>query len=232
MPLADAIQADLDSRKLSRFHVRTAIYWHDYQQGLKLGRKGVYLAPPHFAAWAVHKHNFIPLVRLNEPLSYVIASDRTDRSLFEINDLANQFICSTKPLNLDYILINSTFEKSVMAAIPITVDSAIAEMNDSESQCKAFSVSDHALRDMAREGNSKFIRLTQSPSMKNYVLISHPAIAERQRLAIKNYFLQKSTKQLLMPIASQFSQNGSWVRAKKADYPKKYFAQLEKYWSQ
>jgi len=230
MPLAHAIQADLNSHKLAHYQVKTAVYWHDYQQGLKLGRLGVYLAPPHFAAWAIHKHNFLPLVRLNQPLSYVIAANSSDKSLFEINDLANKPICSNKPLNLDYLLINSTFEKLAMSAIPVTVASVTTEMKNKKSHCKAFSVSDHILQEIAREGDSSHIRLAQGPSMRNYVLISHPQVSQQNRMAIKRYFLQKSTKDLLLPIASQFSKDGSWARAQKEDYPKSYLTQLEKYW--
>ena len=99
-----ALDRRLQSAISSPLNLRGIDYWHGFQHGLRSGRKGLYFAPPHFAAWAIAEHDFTPLVRLSGTLRYVIAADRSNPQLFEINDLANRPICTTKPLNLDYLL--------------------------------------------------------------------------------------------------------------------------------
>ena len=74
-------------------------YWNSYQQSIRHGKRGIYLAAPHYSAWAVVKHNFVPVLRIAEPLKYVIAARRGDSHLFEINDAQSIGVCSepTKP---------------------------------------------------------------------------------------------------------------------------------------
>jgi hypothetical protein len=228
--VADSLQNDLEHIGINQIEVKTAIYWHNFQQGLRQGHLGFYVAPPHFAAWAIANHGFLPLARLAEPLSFVIATNKSDKSLFEIGDLAYKPICSSKPLNLDYLLINNTFEKSVSSAIPTTVDSVPKEMKKAKSACAAFSISNHMLEREARKGTTKYIRLAQSLRTKNYVLVAHPKISKQLSKGIKDYFLSNRGEHQLMPLSLLFSNSGEWVKATTKDYPLEHADGLQKYW--
>lgn len=205
-------------------------YWTNYQQGLRHGSPGIYLAAPHFAAWAINEHKFLPLVRLNQPLQYVIAVRRTDHELFEINDLDRQYVCAQRPLNLDYLLVNQAFDKPLMAANILSVDSVQQEMQSIRSACKGFALSDHLFQQLAGQHPEKYIRLQQGASLNNYVIIAHPGVPVAQLELLQKLLKRPEAQAPLSTILRQFSSSGDLVPARAADYPQDYMKVLSTYW--
>ena len=115
------IQTTLHSEGLDQIEVIAVKYWHNYQRSLRAGHFGIYLAAPHYTAWALAEHDFVPIVRLAEPLKYVIAAHRSNANIFEVNDLDNQRVCAQAPLNLDYLLVNRAFDKPLLSADIVSV---------------------------------------------------------------------------------------------------------------
>ena len=228
--MIDSINLQMAGHGLSNIKIETTDYWHAFQQGLRAGRFGVYFAPPHFAAWAISRHGFKPLVRIPEPLSYVIAARSADRNLFEIGDLAGRKVCTSKPLNLDYLLIVNTFDVSIASAKIEIVDSVAAEMRNPMTRCEAFSLSNHLFDQFEIETPDRFIRLQQSSRYNNYALLVHPDVAENQAKALQQYFLQEQTQLLLAPMLKFFAKNAQLVRGSIDDYPPDYWQALTPYW--
>ena len=228
--LAESLQAQAASNGPAGFTIKTSDHWHAFQQGLRNGRFGAYFAPPHFAAWAIARHGFKPLLRLAEPLSYVIAAKRADSELFEISDLANRTICSNKPLNLDYLLINQAFSQSLVSAKLKFVASVEKQMLNPASRCDAFSLSNHLFEKHARLSPGKFIRLQQSVVYNNYVLLVHPQVPADLAGKLQDYFLARQTQELLSPMFIMLASKGQLVRSEADDYPAEYWRVLMPYW--
>ena len=228
--LISTLEDALGEIGLNQIKVEGSDYWHAYQNGLRSGRTGIYFAPPHFAAWAISQHNFVPLARLSSPLSYVIATHQEDRALFEINDLSGEKVCSSRPLNLDYLLINSLFQDFVNAPQIEIVPSVVLQMRSSDSQCQAFAVSNHLFEQFEIEQPNKFIRLQQSNLHNNYVFIAHPKFAGRDLRTLRHFLLATKTQKLLEPVLKLFATEGELVSSRKNDYPKQYWKPLTPYW--
>ena len=231
-PLINALNAALRELGLKQITVEGSDYWHAYQNGLRSGRAGIYFAPPHFAAWAISEHNFLPLARISSPLSYVIATHQEDRALFEINDLSGEKVCSSRPLNLDYLLINSLFQDFLNAPQIEIVASVERQMRSVDSACRAFAVGNHLFERFELEHPNKFIRLQQSALHNNYVFVAHPQIAPADLNKIRRFLLSTKTQDLLQPILRLFATKAELVRSRKGDYPKKYWEPLAAYWLQ
>jgi len=226
----DHLKKALSNKGLGDIQVRFADHWQNYQQALRTGKPGIYLAAPHFSAWAISRHNFKPLVRLREPLRYAIATHRSDASIFEINDLAGRSVCTQKPLNIDYLLIGQAFENKILSATPISVASVVGEMRAKQSHCDAFALSDHHLETLARELPNKYIRLYQSPSYNNYVFLTHPRVNPVIQNKLEEFLLDPAHQQVLQPILTLFAGNPRLVKSKARDYPQGYLKQLTPYW--
>lgn len=210
--------------------VATVDDWHDYQQGLRHGRVGLYLAPPHFAAWAIEKHSFQPLLRISKPLSYVITTTRQNPTLFEVNDLAGRTVCTGNPLNLDYLLLNQVLAKSVRSAKIEIVDSVEQEMHLPETTCDAFSVSLHIFEKFTINQPNRWIRLQQSGLLNNYVLLAHPDVPPSQLSNVKAYLSSDIGQQLLSPVLNLFADGARLIPARVEDYPATYSKTLDRYW--
>lgn len=224
------LSAELLKHGLSQVEFKTIDYWHNYQQGLRAGREGVYFAPPHFAAWAISEHQFLPLLRLAEPLSYVIAVNRNQPNFFEINDLADKAVCSTQPLNLDYLLINNALGDGYLSADIVVVNSVPVEMRKASSDCDGFSLSNFAFEKVDYRAPNRFIRLHKSKQYNNYVMVSHPATSAEKAAALIEFFALQKTQNLLKPILSQFASETNLIPSIASDYPSHYWRELAPYW--
>lgn len=229
--LGKKFQAALLEYGLASVEVRFSDHWHRFQQGIRTGRKGIYLAAPHYAAWAINRHHFIPLIRLKEPLRYVIATKRANAQIFEINDLAKQTVCTQKPLNLDYLLINSAFGNELLSANTKTTKSVAHQMRADNTSCVAFAVSDHYVKQLELKRPNQFIRLHQGQIFNNYVFVIHPDINPDLRHKLRQFLNQTSTQQLLQPVLKLYATNTNLVNAKKEDYPSDYAKYLMPYWT-
>ncbi len=231
--LSQSLSDRLNTSGQTSIEVATAEHWHEYQQGLRAGRPGLYLAPPHFAAWAINQHGFTPLVRLATPVSYVIAARRNDTEIFEMNDLANMRVCAGKPLNLDYLLVNNAFDNSLLSADIKVVESVTDEMRKASSPCRAFSLTNQNYQRLAVVFPDRYIRLQQSEKFNNLVLIADLATVTalgESIAALTNILSSDQGKSILEPMLLDYAPRASWVNAVRQDYPQEYARALLPFW--
>lgn len=224
------MRADFRRMGLNNISIETVDYDHNYQQGLRAGRLGIYFAPPHFAAWAIEHYNFQPLVHLLEPLAYVIAVQRNKPNLFEVNDLAGKRVCARKPLNLDYLLVNKILKNSVVPAEIIIVDQVLEQMKSNSTLCEAYSISRHVFDRLEKQTPERFIKLYQTDTYANYGLISHPGVDQSDLKKIRSYFLLDRTQLMLAPLLNEFAGSHRMVRSSIQHYPRRYWQDLAPYW--
>lgn len=224
------LETALADAKLGHIEVKTADYWLGYQQGLRLGRVGVYFAAPHYSAWAIQSHNFVPLLRLPTSLKYVIAARKDDSHFFEVNDLAQQQVCTHRGLNLNYILLTNVFKKGLFSAKPLEVWSVADEMKKDTADCKAFSVSDHLFEELNIKYPNKFTRLYQGNTFNNYAFLAHPEIDPEIRHRLERFLKSPRAIKLLEKIYRMYSSKINLVSARKSDYPTAYIEPLSDYW--
>lgn len=231
--MADQLQQAISRIDVTSVNIVTAEHWHEYQQGLRAGRPGIYLAPPHFAAWAIHQHQFKALIRLSSPLSYVIAARRNDANVFEMNDLAKLPVCARKPLNLDYLLINNAFDNTLLSADIMVVPSVIKEMRRSTSDCRGFSLSNTQFEQLALTFPDRYIRLQQSMKFNNLVMLSDAGswVKHGDRIdRIKTYLVTEQGREVLAPMLGEMALSATWISARSSDYPAKYYQSLAPFW--
>lgn len=231
--LTTQLRNALDQAQLAEVELVTAEHWHTYQNKLRLGRKGLYIAPPHFSSWAVHKFDFVAHVRLASPLSYVIATKRSNQHIFEMNDLADRPVCSSRPVNMDYLLINRAFDNPVLSARIKTVASVDKEMRQSNHNCDGFALTNQQYKSISAESPTRYIRLQQSAKYHNLALISDAeSTANEPETIAKIIRLLNSEKgrQILDPWVSQYSSSKLWVASSALDYPSDYFDILTPFW--
>lgn len=228
--LAMKLDAALNRAELAQIKTKSTDYWHPYQQGLRQGRTGIYLAAPHFTAWAINKHKFAPLLRLPDRLKYVIASRSDDAHLFEVNDLAGRSVCSQNSVNLDFMLVRTAFGNSFLAAQNKVVNSVARAMQYDNQNCDAFSVSEHLFKRFNLESPYRFIRLQQGNEYNNYAFVAHPGITKNLRMSLKKFLRSPDAQTVLKPLLKQFSNKTNLVPIKPTDYPNTYLKPLELYW--
>ncbi|NND81256.1 MAG: hypothetical protein HKN50_02380 [Gammaproteobacteria bacterium] len=220
----------LNGSGLASIEAHAVKYWPRYQQNIRNGMPGIYLAAPHFSAWAIHQHNFVPLARVAEPLRFVVASHRSDSHVFELNDLKNRNVCARRPLNLDYLLVNQAFTKSMHAASMLVVDSVDEEMQSDDSACEGFVVTDLQYRRMNRRQPDKYIRLFQSPSYSNYAIVAHPSTDPQILNQLFDVLQSPQLQALLHRLLENYASRIDLIPATSEDYPQHYADSLAIYW--
>lgn len=228
--LLSQLRVALDQARLTVIKIRTAENWLQYQQAIRAGKRGVFFTAPHYAAWSLHENQFRPLLRLNKPIKYVIAVERAKDNFFEINDLANSQICTQRALNLDYLLVNNAFQNRLLSATQKTVWSVTQAMQDEQSECDAYSISDHIFAQFERDQPNKFIRLKQGKTFNNYAFIAHPRISSRIRNKLSAFLLADKNLELLTPLYEMYAEQSTLIPANKDDYPPSYLDTLRPYW--
>ena len=223
------LDAALFSAGLGQFSTETTDYWHKYQQGIKLGRPGIYLAAPHFVAWAQHKHDFIPLIKLESEIQYVLAARSGDIGLFEVDDLNKRSVCTQSHLNLDSILLNHSFSNPLYSAQNIVVSDVLKELRLNNKTCDAFSLANHLFLAHNLTQPKSLIRLQQGPLWPPYAWIIHPQL-EAQRSAMIQFLRSDVVIEILSPITRTFSDGNRLLDTDKKDYPKSLASPLFNYW--
>ena len=228
----------LQKSGLHHITIKYADNWQQYQQNIRYGRQGIYYAPPHFTAWLVEQHNFTPLLKVKDDLKYVIASRSRDSHIFEMSDLIGRKICTQSPLNLDFLLINTAFKKSIKTADAYYVVSVADEMNAEQSPCSAFSISNHfyleqnsqAQEQSQREAPVEYIRLAQSEQLNNFAISIHPSLVDKHSKKLMSFFTSDEAQKALSPLLKLTSSQAQLVNTNKLDYPSHYTDKLELYW--
>ena len=224
------LEQELANAGFGNVEVVTADYWHTYQQSIRKGRPGIYFAAPHFLAWTLHQHNFQPLLKLAEPLKYVIASRRNNSNVFEVNDLNKKTVCTQRALNLDYLLVNAAFDNPMHSAKTWPVWSVLEEMKKVQNRCTAFSISDHHFVELELAAPDNFIRLQQGEIFPNFGFAIHPSLVEKYAKKLTEFLQRKSTYDLLRPMYRQTASKAYLVTASIEDYPIGYTEALATYW--
>ena len=228
----------LQKSGLDHITIKYADHWQQYQQNIRYGRQGIYYAPPHFTAWLIEQHNFTPLLKVKDSLKYVIASRSRDSHIFEMCDLIGRTICTQNPLNLDFLLINTAFKKSIKTADAHYVASVADEMNAEQSSCSAFSISNHFYLEQNIQGQEQsqretpveYIRLAQSEQFNNYAISIHPSLVDKHSEKLMSFFTSDEVQKALSPLLKLTSSEAQLVKTNKLDYPPHYTNKLELYW--
>jgi len=227
--LVETLEQALSDQKLSNIKIITADYWQSYQQNIRHGRIGIYYAAPHFTSWAIKHHQFQPLLKTQGNLKYVIASQRSNPDVFEIRDLEGKTICTRSALNLDYLLIIKTFEKSLQPANIQVVESTDEQMNNTKTLCSAFSISEFQFSEQQTQA-IKHIRLAQGLDYTNYGISLHPSLSSEYANRLTDFFQQESILEILKPLIKRNSSKVALIPANSSDYPADYSLHLEQYW--
>ena len=230
--LIDQLNERLTHKQLSQFQFKASDYWHPFQQGIRQGRDGVYLAPPHFAAWAIHKHRFIPVAKLEGNLTYVIVARKDDLSLFEIDDLNNRKVCSQAALNLDYLTLRQAFSNPLYSAETVIVADVFQYLQEDNAECEAFAISNHQFFELDAKSPDLYIRLQQGETWPSYAFVSHPEVETISLLKLRNFLLTKDIQAALEPILKKFSESGSLSKAYLRDYPEQLKEILQTDWGE
>ena len=228
--LAQKLESGLKSYGLDNIKVQYADLWHNYQQGIRTGKHGIYFTAPHFAAWATNIHGFKPLAKIAEPISYVITAKEAHPEVFEINDLINRTICSKQPLEQDYVFLTDTFAKKYGSFNHHFLSDVQNEMLTKKSSCDGFVISNHVLKSMLQSGNRDYIRLYQSKTYNNYAFIAHPNIDPETSAKLTSFLVDPESVIFLKLIVSRYAKDLKLVRAGPDDYPESYANRLKIYW--
>lgn len=229
--LIKSLQLEFNNANLAHIKVKNTHFWHPYIQGLRQGKKGFYLAAPHFSAWTINKHQFIPLIKLAGTLQYVLISRRNDINIFEVNDLARKRICASKAPNLDFILANNALQKSLNSPQIIAKESAFHSMRSNDNQCDAFVISEHLFKQYSLQQPFEFIRLQESQTYPNYAFLSSPNIDPAIQFKFKKIIMSKNVQTLLKPVFDNYSSKPILLSANNEDYSKVQNPYLEKIWA-
>ena len=230
--LITQLTSALKAADLDNIRVKTTTQWHTYQQSIRHGRDGIYLSSPHFSAWLKNKHNFTPILKLSDTLSYVITVPTSDTDIFEIRDLVNKTICARPPLSLDYLLITQAFANNVQSAEAHNVDSAVDELNKTQPPCTAFSISEHEFSNLEATTPGKYIRLIQGPRYSNYAVFASPSINRDTLDKFQRFLKLDNTKAIINPLLSNIDPDSTFINITNEDYTEKEAEILSTYWGQ
>jgi len=228
--LSPQLQQAFISEGLNNITVKHADYWQQYQQNIRRGQIGIYYAPPHFTAWVIEKHNFKALLKVKNNLKYVIASKQANEEIFEIRDLKNKDICTRTALNLDYLLVINAFEKNLQTANTNIAISPAEEMFNPNSQCSAFSISEHFFVQLQLNQPNHFIRLFQGTEYQNYAISIHPSLDKAYSAKLSRFLTSEHALKILSPLLKLSTSSPTLLKAKEDDYSSKYAEPLKRYW--
>jgi len=228
--LANELEAALKAESVNHITVRNGDFWHPYQQGLREGRKAIYFAQPHFAAWAMTKHNFTPIYKLHGRLKYVLAAKRVDDTIFEVQDLSGKVICREAGLNLGTVWLNDVLSNNQITARSKELPSVEHVMAKQTLDCDAFVINDYAYDRINQQQRSRFIRLAQSPIYSHNAFIAHPEISPEQVSLIDKALKSKGVKRVLKPYFTSLSKWQNLLPVKEDDYGARDIELLTTYW--
>ena len=229
--LIEQLNIAIENSQADYIKVITTDYWHPYQNGIRQGRSGIYFAAPHFSAWLVNKHQFIPSLALSGKLQYVIAARRSDSDIFEVRDLANKTVCTNATMDLSFILVRESMSRSILAAQTKIVQDVANEMRVDNKACDAFSLSEHLFLEFASKDPYQFIRLQQSNEFSNYAYVISPDTSPKAVTTVKHFLSSKEVKKILHPMYRLYSQEPAIVNSSADRYPIEQMAPLTTYWS-
>ena len=230
--LEKKIESEFRNQGLESFQVKGTVFWHPFQSGIRTGKKGVYFAQPHMAAWAIAKHNFDPVFRLHGRLNFVLATTRANTKLFELDDLNGKVICHESGLNLGTLWLEDILGGYQIAANRREVTNIEATIQDAiEAQkCDAFVLENLAYERTNKTAGGKYIRLAQSAFFKHNVFIAHPELTSREKLVLRKALKSAKLKELLKPYLLNLSKWDNLVEVSEEDYSLQDSLILEPYW--
>ncbi|MEO0367692.1 MAG: hypothetical protein AAF197_02785 [Pseudomonadota bacterium] len=215
---------------LDNINIEPADYWQVYLNAIRVGRPGIYLAAPHFASWLVQQHDFKPIARFSEPLSYHLVTRQDDFWNFEVGDLAGKNVCTDHALNLDFLMLSDLFKERRGSAIKAVTWSLETRFKEDDPRCSAFVVPDNLLNKMVRKRPGYYVQLAATESFSHFALLTHPDISDAVVSQLADVVASEDAIQLISEINSAIEANAKIEPATKADYPRSYTQALDRYW--
>lgn len=232
--LAKKLETEFRRQGLELLQVRGTAFWHPYQNGIRTGKKGIYFAQPHLAAWAISQHEFEPIFRLHGRLNFVLATNKANTTLFELEDLNGKKICHESGLNLGRLWLEDVLGEYLVAAnrqevanVENTIGSAI-ESKD----CDAFVLENRAYERANNASRGKFIRLAQSPFYNHSAFVAHPTLTHREKSKLIKALKSTPIKLLLQPYLLNLSKWENLIEVNEGDYTVNNANILKTYWRQ
>ena len=224
------LQALLAANQLNEITVRSAQNWHHYQQRIRKGAPGIYLAAPHYTAWLIHQYQFTPMLHLPEQLKYVIAVRADDTQYFELSDLAERTVCTQHAFNQAYLLLNNAFKDKLHAAKKHEVWSVYQAALDDTESCQAYSLANHLFEKFNRTSTRRLIRLAQSVTTNNYAFVADASFDPSLKQRLIKVLTSKAGLEAMADIYARYSPELYLTSAKKEDYAPQLSKPLEVYW--
>ncbi len=205
--------------------------WNAYLLAVRDGAPGVFLAAPHFAAWLIHEHDFSPIARINDTLSYTVMSRAHDHQLFSVRDLAGRVVCTQPRLSLDFVMASNLLPAN-SKPMQLAVTRSIAErLANRDERCAAFAVSERLAREVEASSPGEFVRLYQSKLWPQYALLINNELANAPGYEqIRDALLEPAMQQWLAAAVGHEISSSEFVSASAADYPPELRNLLIEYW--
>lgn len=236
-PLTTALAQTLSESANSAQKVVAITDWSAYLVAVRDGTPGIFLVAPHFAAWLIHQHDFTPLARFNDSLSYAVMSRASDHRLFSVRDLRGQVVCTQPNLSLDFLMVSKLLPSS-SDPLQIAITGSIAERFQSrDERCSAFAVSEHLAHKMEESSPGEFVRLNQSKQFPQYALVmgGSSRASELESSAEKKWvsqaLLDPAVQPLLGAVVAHETGSIELVSTSATDYPAELRDLLIPYWS-
>lgn len=228
--LTQQLQAALAMPLSNRIKVINIDFRHPYQHGIKTGRLGIFFTEPHFATWAITKHNFRPVYKLHGKLKYVLTTQRSNTNIFELNDLIGKTICREVGLNLGTVWLNQLLSNSKINANVKEVLSVEQIMLSNDQQCDAYVLDNFSYVRSNKQLHSKYIRLAQSAIYEHNAFVAHPQIPNEFIEKFKRAIKSQTVKNILKPYLKSLSKWQNFKEVKDSDYMFNDTLLLQAYW--
>lgn len=228
---ASTLQQALLESANSAQEVDVVTDWNTYLMAIRDGASGVFLAAPHFAAWLIHEHDFSPIARINDTLSYTVMSRARDHQLFSVRDLAGRVVCTQPRLSLDFVMASNLLPAD-SKPMQLAVTRSIAErLANRDERCAAFAVSERLAREVEASSPGEFVRLYQSKQWPPYALLINKELANGAGYEqIRGALLEPAMQQWLADVVRHETNSVEFVSATAADYPPELRNLLIEYW--
>jgi len=128
------------------------------------------------------------------------------------------------------LLIKHAFRRNVQTSDTHLVKSVLDEINNPETTCSAFSISNHIYEQLELENPAKYIRLAQSDEWNNYAFSMHPSLTEEFLAPLLQLLNTKKTQAILAPLLTLTGPEALLIDATENDYPVDYLEELNGYW--
>lgn len=228
--LESSVEQALVESGLGSIAIESGDQWQLYLDAIRSGTPGIYWAAPHFSAWLVHNHEFIPMFKLKTPLEFSIIVRKDNFAIFALTDLSQRTVCTQHTANLDFIVASRLFEqRNIQPARAVTWRIA-QNLADNDQRCDAFVVSNVLLERVLTDHPEHWIKLYTGATFVNYSLLAHPDTPQAIIEQLSSAMTAPGFVSTLGPLWQDFSHDGQLEPAKPADYSASLLEFLQPMW--